>query len=153
MTDRTPRRRRGGSDDGGETLVELLFTITIMGLTVVAVVGGIATAILLSVTHRKEATAGAAVHTFAEAVQNKAATGYVSCATTSTYGGLYTAPTGFTASVTGVKYWNGTSFASTCGTDQGVQQVAIKVATPDNKVSETLLVIVRKPCRPTDSPC
>ncbi len=157
MSVREPRARRGSGDEG-ETLIEVLTTIVIMGITVVAILGAIANAILLSTTHRKQATAGTYVRAFAEAIENQVAaatSAYASCGSASHYQGLYSQPSGYSATVTGVKYWDGSTstFSSTCGTDQGVQQLALKVATPDNKVNETLTIIIRKPCRTTDASC
>jgi len=44
----------------GETLLELVVAVTIMGLAVAAIVGGMATSIMMSDIHRQEARAGAA---------------------------------------------------------------------------------------------
>jgi type II secretory pathway pseudopilin PulG len=158
MATRAPRDR-GGPADRGETLVELVVTIAVMGLTVVAILGAIANSILLSGMHRKQAAAGAYVRAFAEAVESGVAaptTGYTSCAAPSDYAKFYPATPGpgYASSVT-VTYWNpGTSsFSGSCGTDSGVQRLALRVATTDNKLSETLVIVVRKPCRPTDAPC
>jgi hypothetical protein len=64
----------------------------------------------------------------------------------------------YTADITAVRYWNGTSFASTCGADGGVQRVSLRVQSSDHQVTETLDVIIRLPCRPIgnfplDQPC
>jgi Tfp pilus assembly protein PilV len=132
----------------GETLLELLIAVVIMGITVVAVVGGLVTSILMSDIHRKQSTAGAYVRDYAEAVENYVAAGHYDAGVSPNYSGVgFTAPTGFTASVTSVKCWNGTTTFSTCGTDTGVQMVTLKVATnlPDTRASESLVVIIRKP--------
>jgi type II secretory pathway pseudopilin PulG len=151
----------GVCTDFGETLIELLVTITIMGLTVVAVLGAIGTSITLSDIHRKQAKAGAYVRAFAEAVETSVAkpqTGYTPCAGLPTYQSLYSVPAPFAATVTAVKFWNGATFAAGCSPDPGVQQVSLKVATSDNKVHETLDIIIRRPCRslvdyPMDTQC
>ncbi|MEV6928365.1 prepilin-type N-terminal cleavage/methylation domain-containing protein [Dactylosporangium sp. NPDC051485] len=155
-------------NDRGETLIELLVTVIIVGVAVVALVGGIATSVRMSDIHRKQAQAGAYVRAFGEAIENSVSTGaptkYTACAGTATYSTAYPAHpdggTAYTAAITAVTYWNPTSnaFAASCTTDSGVQKVSLKVSTSDNKVAETLDVIIRKPCRsttdfPSESPC
>ncbi|MDT5023868.1 MAG: hypothetical protein QOE61_294 [Micromonosporaceae bacterium] len=154
-------------NDRGETLLELLITVVIMGVAVVALVGGIATSIRMSDIHRKQAEAGAYVRAYAEAIENAVAaspTAYFACAGPSKYSAfspLVGNPT-YTAEITAVRYWNGSltagAFAGTCGPgtevpiDTGVQQVSLRV-TAGNTVAETLDVIIRKPCRSaTDFP-
>jgi hypothetical protein len=149
-------RARRWSDDRGESLVELLFAIAIMSTAVVAMLAGLATAVVVSDTHRKQASAGAQVRTFAEAVEkavNNAPSAYVDCATTASYGSVYTAEAGYTAQIVAVRYWNGSSFSTACGTDPGVQRVTVQVASNDNRASETIDVIIRKPCRASDPSC
>jgi type II secretory pathway pseudopilin PulG len=162
-------------DDRGETLVELLVAIAILATAVVAVVGGIGTAITMSDVHRKQATAGSYLRDFAEAVENKISatpTGYAVCPTVSvttakaTYQAAYSIPdsTHYTATVTGLAYWNGTAFVSSCpsGGDVGVQRVSLNVSSKDiaagHKASESMDIIIRRPCRsatdfPLDTPC
>ena len=45
----------------GESLLELMISVTILGVAVVAVVAGLGTAVLVSDAHRKQATAGAEI--------------------------------------------------------------------------------------------
>jgi type II secretory pathway pseudopilin PulG len=147
--------RRSGraipTGDRGETLIELLVTVVILGTAVVALVGGLALAVRVSDMHRKQATAGAAVRAFAEALQTMVAatpTGYVDCADDTTYEGTYTgAPAGYVPDVTAVSYWDGAAFVATCTTDTGVQRVSLTVASADGRASESLDVVLRKPCR------
>ena len=93
--------------DRGETLVELLVAMTILGMTVVATIGGLTTSIMASDRHQKHAMAGVQVRAFAEAIQGYVVhnSGYLECATAGHYQ-IYTPPPGFTAVVTGIAYWN-----------------------------------------------
>jgi prepilin-type N-terminal cleavage/methylation domain-containing protein len=139
----------------GDTLVELLVAVVIMGIAVVAVAGGVATSIRMSDIHRKQAAAGAYVRDFAEAIETAIATvptGYIPCAAPGAYDAAYPfAVSGFSRDSIAVDYWNGLAFVSTCtvATDLGVQRLSLRVASADTRVSETMVIIVRKPCRST----
>lgn len=142
-------RVRPGSQDSGETLIELIIAVAIMGVVVVAIVGGIATTILMSDIHRKQATAGSYVRSYAEAVGT-----YVSVpgkfepevAPDALQKQVdFAVPNGFAATVTSpVRCWDGTAFG-TCDTNSTVQQVTLNVASTDLRASESLVVVVRKP--------
>jgi type II secretory pathway pseudopilin PulG len=161
---RTVWRRR--HDDRGETLVEVLVSLMILSVAVVALIGGLVTAVVMSDIHRKQAKAGAFVRDFAEKVENAVAatpTAYTDCATTATYKAFYstTGDSAFlTPDVTEVMYWDEStdSFVSTCSPDSGVQRLSLRIASADGRAAETLDLIIRKPCRsqtdyPADPTC
>jgi len=143
-------RARPGSNDEGETLLEVVMSVAIMGIAVVAIVGGIATSILMSDIHRKQATAGAYVRSYAEAV-----VGYVAVPgnfnATTVPSALQTAvgfaaPAGFIASVTMVQCWDDTGKVfGGCVAGNTVQRVTLSVASTDSRASESLVVVVRQP--------
>jgi type II secretory pathway pseudopilin PulG len=141
----------------GETLIELLVTVSIVGVAVVALVGGIGVSVMMSYIHREQAAAGAYVRAYAEAIESTVAaspSGYVSCAGTATYRSVYAPPdTNYTANVSAVTYWTGSSFSSTCTTDRGVQMLSLIVASGDGRASESLNIVIRKPCRSSDAAC
>jgi type II secretory pathway pseudopilin PulG len=148
---------RPAQNDEGETLLELLIAVAIMGIAVVAIVGGIATSILMSDIHRKQATAGAYVRNYAEAVVSYVAAGTPASNANFNAGSSpdysasavgFTAPAGgFVASVSSVWCWDdgNTKFISSCAAASTVQQVTLNIASSDSRASEALLVIVRKP--------
>jgi type II secretory pathway pseudopilin PulG len=150
----TPARRPELRDERGDTLIELLITVVIMGLAVVAILGAIANSVALSAAHRKQAVAGAYIRAYAEAVESAVAgspSKYSACAGTSTYASVYSPPDAhYQASVTKVRYWKADGFSDSCGPDTGVQLVYLKIATTDGKVSETLTIVIREPCRSQD---
>jgi type II secretory pathway pseudopilin PulG len=154
-------RQRRRHDDRGESLLELLVALAIMGIAVVAIVGGLVTSILMSDVHRKQATAGSTLRDYAEAIETavgKPTSAYTACATTAAYASPtgFTAPSGFTARVTAVKFWNDATLAfgspAPC-VDGGVQRLSLQVSSSDGRASETVNIVVRKPCRTTDTLC
>lgn len=135
------RRAHG---ERGETLVELLVTVVIMGSAIVALVAGVATAVASSDTHRQDATAEGVMRSYAERVQN---TAYSDCATS--YAPGYSVPPGWTATITSIQYLQSddASYGSTCSSDLGAQQITLHVVSPHTKngADQTLVVVKRKP--------
>lgn len=140
-------RRAPGRSDAGESLVELLVTVIILGL----VTSGLAASLLAtgnaSTLARRQAQAQNTLRSWAEEV---GAAAYTDCAQAPKFAGLVPAlPGGLTGSVTSVRYWDGTAFAATCGTDTGIQRVTLTI-TVANTLSDPLVrgitVVVRRPC-------
>jgi len=119
------------------------------------VVGSMSTGIVISDVHRKQAVARAAVSSYAEtAKQDAKSSGYQSSCSP-TYGAAFALPAGYVKSVVGVSFWTGSTFQATCSAaaDIGIQRITLRVASSDGRASESLVVVVRKPCRPSDSAC
>jgi prepilin-type N-terminal cleavage/methylation domain-containing protein len=144
------------SDDRGETLIELLVALAILGIALVAIIGAFGASITMSDVHRKQASAGAAVRNYAELVTNYiGGTGYTACAAVGAYSAAtvgYTAPTGYTASPVSIKYWTGSAWSASCGSDSGLQQLTLAVSSTDTRATERLVLVLRKPCG-TGSSC
>jgi type II secretory pathway pseudopilin PulG len=145
--------RRPATDERGESLLELLIAVVIMGIAVVAIMAGITTSVLMSDIHRKQATAGAAVRTYGEAIENYVAdVGYTNCAAASSDTlGPYAAtavgfivPVGYRVTASAATSWNGSSWVTCTGIDS-VQKVTVRVASADSRATEKLDVILRKP--------
>jgi type II secretory pathway pseudopilin PulG len=144
------------ADDRGESLLELLVAVAILGVAVAAIIGGVGVSVLMSDVHRKQATAGAGVRDFGEAIENQVmAGGYFACAAPAKYAAPagFATPAGFASSVTAVKYWTGSAWSATCGTDSGLQQLTLQVASGDGRAREQLVVVVRKRCGLGEAPC
>jgi type II secretory pathway pseudopilin PulG len=158
---RVSLRRRRPRGDRGDTLVELLATVMIMGIAVTVILGAVAATLRFTDMHRKQAVAGAAVREFAERIESSVAaptSGYKAACPAGTaktaYESTYTKPAGFEREVVAVAYWNGSIFTANCADDIGVQRVTLHVWSADNRADERLDVIVRKPCRiPPDPAC
>ncbi len=84
--------------DRGETLIELVISIAILGICVVAIGAGIIGTVMISTVHRDQADASTILHNYAEALQ---ATTYSACA-----GSTYSLPTvsGFAAPTISIAY-------------------------------------------------
>ncbi|TDU91677.1 prepilin-type N-terminal cleavage/methylation domain-containing protein [Kribbella voronezhensis] len=146
------------ADERGETLVEMLLAVAIMGIAAVALMAGLTTSVLMSDIHRKQATAGTAVRDYAEALQKYVADGHYvdNCLSTTSYGldSLADTPGFHHLLVAGsMRYWSGTDWQPTCTTDTGLQKLTIRVYTDDDRASEQLVVVLRKPCRLGDDLC
>lgn len=144
--------RTPGRSERGETLIELVVAVAIMGVAAVAILGAVMMSVRSSVVHRNTATGGAYVRSFAEAIQTSVDTsgGYKSCANAaSAYAAVAVPdlPVGFTKSVTAVQSWSGSAWGA-CTAD-GIQRLDLKVTTTGNgnqKAEELLTVVLRQPC-------
>lgn len=152
-------RRSRVTGERGETLVEVLVAIAILGLAGVAVMAGLGLAVKSSDIGRKESTGGSYVRSYAEAIKNYVAAGnYINCAHANDYNvatvtNVAGVPAGYLATQSVAKSWFGTTWGA-CSSDPGVQQVILNVASADGRASESLAVILRRPCNGSlPSPC
>lgn len=137
-------------DDRGETLIELLITIAIMGTGVAAVIGAVLAAVDASSLHRNQVLAISKLRTAAELVSRAGAVSYADCAGTGHIAAVSGLPTSGSdvAYVSAVAYWDGTRFQSGCGTDAGLQRVTVTVDVPSQLMpsfTRSLDVVVRRP--------
>jgi type II secretory pathway pseudopilin PulG len=133
------RARRPTCDDRGETLLEILITIVIMGAVFSAFFVAISSSSSASTAHRNYVTADALLRDYAEAAKAGAR---AACPTSTTYTTTTTSlPAGF--SVT-----NGTGFTGTVGVcpadTSSVQEAQITVTLPSG-VTRSLQIDVRTP--------
>jgi Tfp pilus assembly protein PilV len=138
----------------GETLLELLVSVAIMGTAFVAILAGIGTTLIATDSHRQEATAETVLRSYAERIQDPADVAYVDCATTASYAnpvGFSLPASGWSASVTSVLAWQGDTpptFAASCPSpDTGLQQLTLTVQSPasSHQATETVVIVKRKP--------
>lgn len=155
---------RAGGPDAGETLLELLISIMIVGIGVTAVLGGVGIAARASTQDERQIQAQALLRSWGEHVQARTTDAtYTPCATTATYAGApwaWTAPApaglpelpaGFTAAVASVAYWDAPSagFVAGCTADGGVQRLRLALTADDALYpgfTSTYDVVVRRPC-------
>jgi type II secretory pathway pseudopilin PulG len=151
-----PGRRAGWRSEGGETLVEVLVAVTILGVAGVAILAGLQLSVTTSDIHRKQTTGGAYARSYAEAIEAYVASApghYVACAganaySSATVGFAGELPSGYTATQTpALRVPPDGGAAGPCsGGDTGVQQVDVTVSSRDGRASERLTVILRRPC-------
>jgi Tfp pilus assembly protein PilV len=133
--------------EAGETLVELLVAIVILGFAVIATLGGILVIVESSTMHRRQTLSQNGLRAWAEQISGAP---YNDCATAASFGlPSPSLPSGFTPQVTAVQYWNGTAFTTSCASDTGIQKVTLRIAVANGLYpgfTQRLDVVVRKPC-------
>jgi type II secretory pathway pseudopilin PulG len=150
--------------DEGETLVELIVAIAILGIAGVAVLAGMMLNVRASSLNRSQAGGGAYVRSAAEAIQKSvdASGGFATCANAVVNSGAGTywsaanalfSPTdvsnGYSVKILQVQSWQGAGTGwGSCNTT-GTQRIQIQVTTLGTLAGpavETLYVALRKPC-------
>jgi Tfp pilus assembly protein PilV len=139
--------------DSGETLIELLVAIVVIGIGVTALLGAWQIAVSSSSLTSNRSKAEAVLRSWAESVATVTDTGaaaYVPCAGPASIPAASGLPSGFTAVVAGVKYWTASGWSSTCPSpDLGAQRVSLTVTSPSGLypgISQSLDVVRRRPC-------
>jgi type II secretory pathway pseudopilin PulG len=141
----------------GETLLEVLVAVTILGVCVVAIGASIALSVRVSDIQHNQSTAGSIVRSYAEAIQRSVdatPSAYDICAAPA----AYATPSGFVVSnnfqakVTNVAYLNDMSGlpVATCAASgySGAQRIDLEVDAVNHGglvASEHLSIFVRKP--------
>ncbi len=153
----------GRRADQGETLVELLLAVMIMGVSAVSLMGTVMLTASASAQNEGTVLSSSMARTWAERL---ATAPYRPCASPSTTA-TAPAPTGwsgsaptwtsrtggveYTASVLAVEHWNtaAVAFGSACSTDSGLQRYRLRVSTAGlglQGTSEEIWVVNRNPC-------
>ena len=154
-------RRRG---QGGETLVEILVSTTLLGIIGIGIIGAIASVLISTDIDRKSSEAETVIRSYASAIQRA---GYQPCASFDAYapGAVgFTPPARYGAKVTKVRFWDGggptvvptsappppqnpnLKFADSCtnGVDPGLQEVAIQVDAVGGRANRQQLIVVKR---------
>lgn len=124
------------SRDEGISLVEVLVATIILGLAMVAILGGFSVSVRGGVLYGKQAKAETVLRSAAE---NVVAQGFKKCSGGSLPGYSVTPSVdGLTVAVTGFAYWTGSNpatFSSNCSQDaNGIGRVSLRVTSPGNPV-------------------
>jgi Tfp pilus assembly protein PilV len=165
-----PARRRWTPGERGESLIEVLMTVSIVGLGVVAVIAAVGSTARLSGTSRVGSHGDQILVRYAE---NLTAAPYEACSVgTTPYGAVATSaipstnlPDGITTgapgtaasrsdafelSIESVRYWNGdltpATFTTTCpSSDRGSQELTLFVHVGDGSFDRRLMIVKRAP--------
>lgn len=145
-------RDRWSAGQRGETLIEIMATVVLMGTAIVAVLSGLFTAIVSSDLHRRQTRAAAEVTNVVESI-DKATYSPCSGATIPTYStALPTLPSGFAVSSVVVEPLvssaaSDPTFAATCpgAGDQGAQRITVTVTQGigGRRVTEKIVYVKR----------
>jgi type II secretory pathway pseudopilin PulG len=136
--------------EAGDTLIEVLIAIVVIGITAVGLLTGFATSISASAEHRSLATDDTILKSYVESatyqIQQQPNPLFQTCATT--YSPTFTIPpgdSGYTVGISSVSYWNGTAFTSTCPSGSAAPQQVTAFATGPSHTSDSLSFIVVDP--------
>lgn len=136
----------------GDTLVEVLLALVVIGLTVVAILGAFATTLSATTEQRTLASADAVLRSFAETatyvISLSSTPAFVACpsSTPSAYSTLasqYTsshAPTGYTVAITSVS-----NLSSSCSTSAPSPQLITAKVTSTSGANDSLSFVVSQP--------
>ncbi|MGZ6965723.1 MAG: type IV pilus modification PilV family protein, partial [Acidimicrobiia bacterium] len=120
----------------GDSLIEIIFAIVVIGLVVSALLAAIVTNQNGSASHRDLVTADHVLRNYAENVKQVVRT---SCTAPGvTWSPSYTAPSGYTINTL-------SSGVRTCPALTAIQQVDLSVALPNGTTTKTLSIAVRTP--------
>ena len=153
--------------EAGDTLIEVLISIAILGITIAALLGALVTTITSASEHRSLASLDTVLRSYAEQLKYDVQlqgtnSWFTQCATVSSpttsppqYEGHTITPANqppsahYSVVVLGIKYWNDSTnnFDATCsapGDQSGFQLVTLQAKAP-NGITEPLSVGVRSP--------
>ena len=152
--DRVRRSQRARRDDAGDTLIEVLVALVVVGLCGLALLLTFTTSITASVEHRNLATLDTVLRSASESatlqIQQQSNALFTSCASASFYNSNVTlsAPSGYSVAITSVQYWTGTSFTpigASCPSASLQPQLLSVTATASNGVSDSISFVVDDP--------
>src|SRR6516165_10030043 len=126
------------SSEAGETLVEMLIAIVIIGIAVTAILGALLTSMTASTQHRGLAVEDTLLRSYAEQAKQQielqtptSSTSYQpSCQPSYSVSwppAGFTVPAGYNVTITRIQYWTAAGFvdSSACQSDTGLQLITL----------------------------
>jgi hypothetical protein len=152
--------------DSGESLLETMFAVVMLGLLVVSAVMAFTSVINEAIQYRMLASINVILHNdVSEAttqLQNQANPLYATCATPTTYSASGTNAVtftnqmaGYSSTITSVTYWDGSSFVATCPPIAGEpqpQEITVRVTSADGVMSDSSQFTVDNPYNSSQYP-
>jgi hypothetical protein len=148
-----PSRR----SEAGDTLVEVLMAMMVIGITAVGLLAAFATSISASEQHRSLATDDTILKSYVESatyqIAQAPAPNFIGCASAATYttgvdAVTFTIPSGdsgYSVGISSVSYWDGSAFTATCVSGSTAPQQITAYATGPANTSDSLNFIVVDP--------
>ncbi len=135
--------------DAGETLVETLVAIALLGIASTAVIGSVTMGVRAATMNVGNGTNQNLARNWAEQIE---AMPYVLCAQTTAYQYVVPPvplPTGTTLTITQIRYWDGGDYVTTTGcvgsSDKGLQKIALRAQSTNSMGTQQFpLVIVKR---------
>ncbi|HVB70872.1 MAG TPA: fibronectin type III domain-containing protein [Acidimicrobiales bacterium] len=148
------RRDRDRDGEAGDTLIEVLITMLVVGTAATALLMAFSTAIAASAEHRNLASTDTVLRSVSEKVIaqfNGVNSVYASCASPGTYNTnsavqaqleTAAAPFQYTASITQIQYWSGAGFINTCTPGSTApQEITLQVNGPQAAFNHVEFVV------------
>lgn len=142
---------RNRRSEAGDTLIEILVTVTVLGGCAVALIITFGTAISASADHRNLTTNATVLRNIEQAAYYQLALQtppmFTPCGKTTDYSGInYGAPTGYGVTMPsspGVEYWNATTntFGTSCPANNAPQLITLNVSNPNGSSATTQFVV------------
>ena len=150
-----------GSGERGETLIELMATVMLMGVSIVALVAALLGVMRTAAENRR---ATRAANEAVNVVETLRGVDYVPCATATTYvSSVPAAPRGYSTQIVRLRrlqsntastpVWIPSSGGCSAASDTGAQEITVRVtATDGSDVSRSLTLVKRRKACPDAAP-
>ncbi len=132
-------------DERGESLVEVLLAVAIMGICFAAILAGVGTSATTSGIKQDQALSAKYLRVAAERVQAQNFQSCTAAAPTSySLASVLPSDSQHSVSIVSIEHWNGTAFSSSCPAVDSLQRVTLEVVPPDSRAAEPRLTILKR---------